>query len=98
MNASDLKEIINTVFEGLISLAVIVGAGLMVAYNPSNTTVVGAASASGMAVITFWFGQRGQVKAVNGNITALANIASQMVRDRVTTPPPSKETTNAAGQ
>lgn len=79
MNASDLKELINTIFEGLISLVVIAGSGYMITSHPDSTAVVGVASGAGLAVVTFWFGQRATTKAVNGNITALANIAGQMV-------------------
>ena len=74
----DWKELVNSFFEGTLSLVVVLGAGLMINNHPDSTTVVGVAAGAGMAVLTFWFGQRGQVKAVNGNITALANIARQM--------------------
>lgn len=79
MTAADLKEIINTTFEGLISLVTVVGSGFMIASHPDTTSVVSVATGAGMAVIIFWFGQRGQVKAVNGNISAMADIARQMV-------------------
>lgn len=79
MTASDYKELLNTFFEGLISLVTVLGAGWMISTNPNNSTVVGLASGVLLSVVTFWFSQRGQVKAVNGNIQALANIASQML-------------------
>lgn len=79
MTPEGLKEIINTLFEGVISLTVIGGAGYIAATHSDSVALVGLASTAGIAVITFWFGQRATTKAVNGNITALANIAGQMV-------------------
>lgn len=72
------EETINSVFEGLISLVVIVGAGYLVGTHPDSTAMVGFAAGGASAVITFWFGQRQATKAVNGNITALSSIAGQV--------------------
>lgn len=82
MNSEGIKEIINTLFEGLISLVVVVGAGYIAVSHPDSIALIGLASGAGMAVITFWFGQRAQAKALNGNITALSTIASQMGNTR----------------
>jgi hypothetical protein len=79
VTAADAKELINTTFEGLISLVTVVGSGLMIEAHPESTSVVSVATGALMAVIIFWFGQRGQVKAVNGNISAMADIARNMV-------------------
>jgi len=72
------NDTLNSVFEGLISLTVIIGAGWMVNYHSDNVAVIGLASSATSAVIVFWFGQRATTKAVDGNIKALADISAQV--------------------
>lgn len=73
-----MKEDINAIFEGVISLLTIGGAFYLVNTHPGDSAVVGVAAGMASAVITFWFGQRQTTKAVNGNIQAMADIAGQI--------------------
>ncbi len=77
MHEEAFTDIINTIFEGLISLSVIIGSGLLIASKPDTATVALCASATS-AVLVFWFGQRGTSKATDGTITALSKLSTQI--------------------
>ena len=87
MNAADYKELVNTIFEGLIGLFGLILAGWLINGHPGDTVIVAFANTIAVSILVFFFGQRGQVKAVNGNIAALANIAGQMFANNPTAVP-----------
>lgn len=79
MNDADrTKELIQSVFEGLIGLAVVIGAGYVVSTHPDSTALVGLAGTFGGMVLSFYYGQRGNQKVLDGNMSALTSIASQV--------------------
>jgi hypothetical protein len=90
MQNDDLKEVINTIFEGIISLVVVVGAGIML-FNKPDPAIIGLCGAASSAVLVFWFGQRGTAKATDGTITALSKLSSQIgvAQERAIVSPPS---------
>jgi hypothetical protein len=72
------KETIAEVFQGLTGLVAVGVAAAIVLTEAQNTAAMTFAMALAGPVVAMYFQQRATTKAVNGNLTAMGNIANQV--------------------
>ena len=65
----------DSIFEGLIGLAVVVGSGFLYLHDPNSVGFIGVPLG---AVIGFYFGQRATITATNGAQTAMFQTATSI--------------------